>query len=244
MRFGMLLVSGIAAGLVAWLLRRTVIDTVATATAHAEIVRLFDEHVAPGVVAELLARPSGDWSEVRPSAVLVADLRGFTRYAATHNPSECVGTLNTLWSEMVRCVEAKGGIINKFLGDGFLAVFGVPSPLEEPAAAAVVSARELLEIVAKLKRSSSRFADLDIGLAVHYGNVLSGIVGAANRREFTVIGDVVNLAFRMEQANKEIGSRLVVSAEAAQAAGIRDSFPVSELPVRGRNHPVRLCRLA
>jgi adenylate cyclase len=244
MRFGMLLVSGIAAGLVAWLLRRTVIDTVATATAHAEIVRLFGEHVSPGVVAELLARPSGDWSEVRPSAVLVADLRGFTRYAETHNPSECVGTLNALWSEMVRCVEAKGGIINKFLGDGFLAVFGVPSPLEEPAAAAVVSARELLEIVAKLKRSSSRFADLDIGLAVHYGNVLSGLVGAANRREFTVIGDVVNLAFRMEQANKEIGSRLVVSAEAAQAAGIRDSFPVSELPVRGRNHPVRLCRLA
>ena len=178
------------------------------------------------MVAELLARPSGDWSEVRPSAVLVADLRGFTRYAETHNPSECVGTLNALWSEMVRCVEARGGIINKFLGDGFLAVFGVPSPLEEPAAAAVVSARELLEIVAKLKRSSARFAELDIGLAVHYDNVLSGLVGAANRREFTVIGDVVNLAFRMEQANKEIGSRLVVS-EPAQAAGIRGSFPVA-----------------
>ena len=81
MRFGMLLVSGIAAGLVAWLLRRTVIDTVATATAHAEIVRLFGEHVSPGVVAELLARPSGDWSEVRPSAVLVADgmLKRITR---------------------------------------------------------------------------------------------------------------------------------------------------------------------
>ncbi len=89
-----------------------------------------------------------------------------------------------------------------------------------------------------------RFADLDIGLAVHYGNVLSGLVGAANRREFTVIGDVVNLAFRMEQANKEIGSRLVVSAEAAQAAGIRDPVPFSELPVRGRSLPVRLCRLA
>jgi adenylate cyclase len=94
----------------------------------------------------------------------------------------------------------------------------------------VVSARELLEIVAKLKRSSPRFADLDIGLAVHYGNVLSGLVGAANRREFTVIGDVVNLAFRMEEANKEIGSRLVVSAEAAQAAGLRDSHPFSSFP--------------
>lgn len=79
---------------------------------------------------------------------------------------------------------------------------------------------------------------------MHYGNVLSGLVGAANRREFTVIGDVVNLAFRMEQANKEIGSRLVVSAEAAQAAGIRDPVPFSELPVRGRSLPVRLCRLA
>ena len=106
----------------------------------------------------------------------------------------------------------------------------------------MVSARELLEIVAKLKRSSSRFADLDIGLAVHYGNVLSGLVGAANRREFTVIGDVVNLAFRMEQANKEIGSRLVVSAEAAQAAGIPRFL--SRFPASGRNHPVRLCRLA
>ena len=244
MRIGMSLVSGIAAGLVGWLLRRTVIDTVATATAHAEIVRLFGEHVSPGVVAELLARPNGDWSEVRPSAVLVADLRGFTRYAETRTPSECVGTLNALWSEMVRCVEARGGLINKFLGDGFLAVFGVPFPLEQPTAAAVVSARELLEIVAKLKRSSPRFADLDIGLAVHYGNVLSGLVGAANRREFTVIGDVVNLAFRMEEANKEIGSRLVVSAEAAQAARLRDSHPFSQLPVRGRSHPVQLCRLA
>lgn len=244
MRVGMLLVSGIAAGLVSWLLRRTVIDTVSTATAHAEIVRLFGEHVSPGVVAELLARPDGDWSEVRPSAVLVADLRGFTRYAETRAPSECVGTLNALWAEMVRCVEARGGIVNKFLGDGFLAVFGVPSPLEQSAAAAVMSARELLEIVEKLKRSSPRFRELDIGLAVHYGNVLSGLVGAANRREFTVIGDVVNLAFRMEQMNKEIGSRLVVSAEAAQAAGIRDSVSFSEIFVRGRSHPVRLCRLA
>ena len=96
MRVGMLLVSGIAAGLVSWLLRRTVIDTVAKATAHAQIVRLFGEHVSPGVAAELLARPDGDWSEVRPSAVLVADLRGFTRYAETRAPSECVGTLNAL----------------------------------------------------------------------------------------------------------------------------------------------------
>ena len=74
MRIGMLLVSGIAAGLVAWLLRRTVIVTVATATAHAEIVRLFGEHVSPGVVAELLARPNGDWSEVRPSAIAANSL--------------------------------------------------------------------------------------------------------------------------------------------------------------------------
>lgn len=244
MRVGMLLVSGIAAGLVSWLLRRTVTDTVATVTAHAQIVRLFGEHVSPGVVAELLARRDGDWSEVRPSAVLVADLRGFTRYAETRAPSDCVGTLNTLWAEMVRCVEARGGIINKFLGDGFLAVFGVPSPLEQPAAAAVLSARELLEILAKLKRSSPRFGELDLGIAVHYGNVLSGLVGAENRREFTVIGDVVNLAFRMEQMNKEIGSRLVVSAEAAQAAGISDSVSFSEIFVRGRSHPVRLCRLA
>jgi adenylate cyclase len=110
--------SGIAAGLVAWLLRRTVIDTVAAASAHAESVRIFGEHVSPGVAAELLARPDGHWSEVRPAAVLVADLRGFTRYAESRTPSECVGTLNALWSEMVDCVEARGGIINKFLGDG------------------------------------------------------------------------------------------------------------------------------
>lgn len=244
MRVGMLLLSGIAAGLVSWLLRKTVIDTVATASKHAQIVRLFGEHVSPAVVAELLARPGGDWSEVRPSAVLVADLRGFTRYAEDRAPSECVETLNSLWAEMVRCIEGRGGIINKFLGDGFLAVFGVPSPLDQPAAAAVASAREVLAIVAELKRSSPRFGDLDIGIAVHYGNVLSGLVGAANRREFTVIGDVVNVAFRMEQANKEIGSRLLVSAEAAQAAGIPDAVSISELPVRGRNHPVRLCRLA
>ena len=144
---------GIAAGLVSWLLRRTVIDTVAKAAAHAQIVRLFGEHVSPGVVAELLAKPDGDWSEVRPSAVLVADLRGFTRYVETRAPSECVETLNALWAEMVTCVERRG-IINKFLGDGFLAVFGVPSRLEQPAAAAVASTHELLEIVAKPKGSS------------------------------------------------------------------------------------------
>jgi adenylate cyclase len=109
-RIGMLLVSGIAAGLVSWLLRRTVVDTVATATEHAEIVRLFGEHVSPSVVAELLARPDGEWSEVRPSALLVADLRGF-------HPVRGNASTQRMCRNVERALDRDGGLRRGEWGD-------------------------------------------------------------------------------------------------------------------------------
>jgi adenylate cyclase len=238
-----LLVGGVIAGLVAARIRSGILRSLHAADERRRIVQMFGQHVSPAVVNQLLTQPTGFQSELRDVCILVLDIRGFTAFAETASPDAIVNYLNRLWAKAVEIGNRHHGIVNKFLGDGFMAVFGAPLVMGNHCQNAINAAREL---VAEIKRATDagEIPPTRIGIGLHSGEALVGNIGSAERREYTVIGDVVNVAFRIEQLNKELNSNFLVSESVQKTAGKLDGVESSvSLPIRGRNAAVRIYKL-
>jgi adenylate cyclase len=247
-----LLVAGVAAGFVARRLHNSFRRAIESLEERSRILGVFGQHVSPEVVQRLVAGEVDGRSEVREVCVMFLDIRGFTAFAEKHGPEEVVAYLNAIFDAAVEAVVKHHGIVNKFLGDGFMAVFGAPVSEGNPCAQAVAAGREVLERVEALVRDG-RIPKTRVGLGLHAGPAVVGNIGSARRKEYTVIGDVVNVASRVEALNKELGSRMLVTEEVWHAAGGNNALgeaddvpPVSRDPlrVRGRDAPVRIFQLA
>jgi adenylate cyclase len=236
-----LLLGGIVAGIVALSLRRQFESSVAAAQARDRITNLFGQHVSPAVVERLLDAELV--SETRTVCILFLDIRGFTAMTRARSADETVALLNDFFAEMVAIVDRHNGIINKFLGDGFLALFG--APLADPKAAmnALASGHAMLAAVDRWNAARPAQA-MRVGIGIHIGDAVTGTVGSPQRKEYTVIGDAVNLAARLEQLTKETGARLLVSDPLRQAAMVDDATDLGPMPIRGYGEPVRVWRLA
>lgn len=237
------LVGGLVSGLVSVRIRRSLVETLKTMREREQVVALFGQHVSPKVVDRLLTQAHGDHSELRTVCVLVLDIRNFTSFAEKHSPTEVVALLNTLWTFMNRAVNEHHGFINKFLGDGFLAVFGAPVPAGNDCANALAAARRILHELDDLMASGAS-PPVQVGIAVHAGDAIVGNIGSAERKEYTVIGDVVNVAFRMEAVNKDFGSRLLVSERVRRTVESTAAKPGTTIQVRGRTETVEVHSLA
>jgi adenylate cyclase len=244
MRPTFLLLGGVIAGLVAKQIRAGVMRAMHAAEERRQIVQMFGQHVSPAVVNQLLAQPTGITSELRSVCVLVLDIRNFTSFAENASPGAVVGYLNHLWASCVEVVNRNHGIVNKFLGDGFMAVFGAPLIVGNSCDNAVRAARQILEEIER-SAAAGEIPPTRIGLGLHAGEALVGNIGSLERREYTVIGDVVNVAFRIEQLNKEFGSKLLISESVQQATGAAASTEApASLQVRGRQTAVQIYKLA
>ena len=137
--------------------------------------------------------------------VLFADVRAFTSYSEGVAPTEAVALLNTLFDVIVPVLHEHDGHANHYLGDGLLAIFGAPNPLERHADAAVEAAIEIQRRVKTVFGTSLR-----LGIGINTGPVIAGTVGGGGRHEFTVIGDTVNVAARVEQLTKETGDAILI----------------------------------
>ncbi len=243
MRPVLLLLGGVTAGLVAGRIRSGILRSLHAAEERRRIVQMFGQHVSPAVVNQLLAQPTGLQTELRDVCILVFDIRNFTTFAETAPPDSIVNYLNQLWGKAVEIVNRYHGTVNKFLGDGFMAVFGAPLVMGNHCQNAINAAREL---VAEIKRATDagEIPPTRIGIGLHSGEALVGNIGSTERREYTVIGDVVNVAFRIEQLNKELNSSFLVSESVQETAGELEGVESSvSLPIRGRNAPVRIYKL-
>ena len=242
-----LLAAGVVAGVVAGSLRRQFEQSVVAAAARDRVTNLFGQHVSPAVVDRLLATSSEPASEMRTVCVLFLDIRGFTATTRQRPAGETVALLNDFFAEMIEVVDRHGGIINKFLGDGFLALFGAPLADPSAAANALAAGQAMLKAVDGWNRLRPDQA-LRIGIGIHIGEAVTGTVGSPQRKEYTVIGDTVNLAARLEQLTKETGSRLLVSSSVRDAmAASGDGGPATDLgpmAIRGYDEGVRVWRLA
>jgi len=238
-----LLIGGVLAGAVGHQLRRQFEASIKAATARDRITNLFGQHVSPQVVERLMAEGTKTDSDVRRVAVMFVDFRSFTAGASTRTPQEVVDRLDGAFAILVDILDRHGGIVNKFLGDGFLALFGAPLEAPDPAHKAVAAAREMLEANARVNEATSW--PLRIGIGIHIGEVVAGNIGSPRRKEYTVIGDTVNFASRLEALNKDFNSQFLISEAVRDALGeaCGDAVSLGEVEVRGYERPMAVWRL-
>src|SRR4051812_34460754 len=240
----LILICGMLAGAVGVQLRRQFEASITAATARDRITNLFGQHVSPQVVERLMAEGTASNSEIRRVAVMFVDFRSFTAGARTRTPQEVVDRLDGAFAILVDILDRHGGIVNKFLGDGFLALFGAPLEAPDPAHRAVAAAREMLDANARVNEATSW--PLRIGIGIHIGEVVAGSIGSPRRKEYTVIGDTVNFASRLEALNKDFNSQFLISDAVRAAVGeaCGDAVSLGEVEVRGYERPMAVWRLA
>ena len=193
---------------------------------------LFGRHVGRDVARAALARSPELGGEEREVAVFFVDLVGSTELAATHPPAEVVGLLNRFFAVVVDEVERRHGFINKFQGDGALAVFGAPNDCDDPAGEALAAARAIAE------RLRVEVPECSAGTGVSAGVAVAGNIGHESRFEYTVIGDPVNEAARLSEVAKTLPGGVVASAAAVRRTESAEEVarwqPAGEAQLRGR----------
>ncbi len=239
-----LLVSGVAAGFVAQRLRRSFSRAIESIGERQRILGVFGQHVSPEVVERLVTGKAEVKSELRRVCVMFLDIRNFTAFSESKSPEEVVEYLNTLFESTIDAVTDHHGIVNKFLGDGFMAIFGAPIEGQESCSAAVSAA---LGIVARIDQlvAEGKLPPTRVGIGLHAGDAVVGNIGSAQRKEYTVIGDVVNVASRIEALNKQLGSCVLASDEVWSACNRSDieAIPRDSIEIRGRSQAVRVWQL-
>ena len=197
----------------------------------------FGSYVDPALTERVLAEGTDLRGEQVEVSVLFLDVRDFTAFAEHASAHEVVAALNELYEVVVPVVLRHGGHANKFIGDGLLAVFGTPEAHPDHAARAVAAAREVVRLVHR-----GRGGGLRVGVGVNTGDVVVGTIGGGGRRDFTVIGDVVNTAARVEAATRVTGDEVLITETTLRAlgpgAGAFDERP--SVPLRGKAARVRL----
>jgi adenylate cyclase len=199
---------------------------------------LFGQYVSPEVARLAIERRGKLEGEIVECSVLFVDIRRFTALAEVLPPARLIGTLNRYFERMATEVEAEGGIINKFGGDSLLAVFGSPlNAMADHARRAVLAALRMRAALAEFNReqAASELPELRVGFGLATGELVAGNVGSSRKLEYTVIGDPVNLAARLQELTTSLGAVVLASARTAALAGDVATFrSLGEIEVRGR----------
>jgi class 3 adenylate cyclase len=174
---------------------------------------------AVAVALEADPRRLDPGGEEREITVLFADIRSFTDFAERHTPHEVVALLNSYFGAVVPVLEAHGGTLNTYMGDGVMVLFGAPSSCPDHALRAVRAAAEMVRRVHELQGTWAKLGNpgMRIGVGVHTGKVVVGAIGSPRRLDYTAIGDTVNAAARIESENKVLGTEVLISAQTRAA---------------------------
>jgi adenylate cyclase len=197
----------------------------------------FGAYVDPGLAERVLSEGVDLAGEEVRASILFLDVRDFTAFAERAQPNEVVSLLSSLWELVVPVLLAHGGHANKFIGDGLLGVFGAPDRHRDHADRAVGAALEISELVCARYDGS-----MSVGIGVNTGSVVAGTVGGGGRVEFTVIGDAVNTAARVEAATRETGDSILITGatRAELSDGRFECDGRRSVRVKGKAEPVEL----
>lgn len=242
----MMVMTGITVGIVSRHVRALIADTLSKQRETLMVSRLFGEFVSAEVKDKILAQAGTlGQGEKKNVAILFCDIRGFTSFSEKVPPEQIVEYLNEYLDAMVNAIHSAGGTVDKFIGDAVMAVFGGVVPVEKPCDGALAAALLMRAALQELnqRREMRGLPSVANGIGIHFGEVIQGAIGSSDRKDFTVIGDTVNSASRIEGLCKEFGTDLVFSdAVYAGASG-----PVQErcrrvgaAKVKGREQEIGL----
>lgn len=189
----------------------------------------FGTYVDRDVAEHILEEGAAEGQEVEVTLMFL-DVRGFTGFAESSPAKEVVTTLNRMFEIAVPVIREHGGHVDKFVGDGLLAVFGAPKPARDHAEQAMKAA---IELSARIRRELE--GELEIGIGINSGTVVAGSIGGAGRLEFSVIGDAVNVAARIEAATRDTGDTILISEETKNLLdGTYELQPRADVELKGK----------
>ncbi|WP_246501949.1 adenylate/guanylate cyclase domain-containing protein [Mesorhizobium caraganae] len=199
-----------------WRSRQLVRRQVAAESERASLSRYF----SPNIVRELSANASAlDRPVVQEAAILFADMVGFTRLTERMEPEALIGFLREFHGRLARVAFSNGGTVDKYIGDAIMLHFGTPRPRDDDPVRALACAGAMIAEIERwnFERAAEGKGPIEIGIGLHYGEVVVGNIGHAQRLEFTVLGDAVNVASRLERLTRHTGSRLMISDDLVRA---------------------------
>lgn len=217
--------------------------------ARLKVRRMFSLYVSPEVLSQVVeqADAEGDIALGREEyiSILFSDIRSFTNISEKLTAQRVVEMLNIYFTEMVEAIFKHQGTVDKFIGDAIMCFWGAPVRMDDHEAAAVKSALEMIEGLKKVnvELEARGFEPLAIGIGIHTGNAVLGNIGSAKKINYTVIGDSVNLASRLEGVTKTYGAPIIISEVTYH--GLKGAIPcgvVDVVAVKGKNEPIKLYR--
>ncbi|QQS35857.1 MAG: adenylate/guanylate cyclase domain-containing protein [Ignavibacteriales bacterium] len=240
-----LLISGLASGFITLQIRRGIFNSMRYIEESNRIKNVLGQQVSQAVVDELLDTKADYANGVeRNVCVMFLDIRNFTPTVEKKSPEEIVAYLNTIFGFMIDIINKYNGIINQFVGDGFMATFGAPVSKGNDCQYAVDAAVEIIRMLDEESRKG-KIIPTRVGIGIHTGDAVTGNVGSSLRKQYSITGNVVILASRIEQLNKQFNSQLLISKEVLNRIFV-NGYKVVSLgahSVKGREEPVEIFQL-
>jgi class 3 adenylate cyclase len=211
------------------------------------VEKTFSRYIDPKVAERIL---SGNENEVNIAGqrllatVLFADIRGFTKLSEQMPPEEVIKVLNIYFTKMVAVIRNHGGVIDKFIGDAMLCVWGVPHPIQNGTERAIQCAWKMQKEMELLNQDfiKKNMSTMGVGIGIHFGTVVAGTLGSSDRMEYTVIGDVVNTAQRVE--SKALANTILLTQEAFdEVKDLVTAQSIGMFSLKGKALPVPLWQI-
>jgi adenylate cyclase len=216
-----LIVGGIISGFVAEQIKKKMVRVHKTLVERNKIINMFGQQISSSIVDHLLETGDEIKGERKYVCVMFLDIRGFSIFAADKQPEEIIKFQNDVFGFMIEIIAKNSGIINQFLGDGYMATFGAPIGSDNDCQNALNASVEIIDELEK-KNENGELPGIKIGIGLHSGYVVAGNVGTETRKQYSISGNTVILASRIEQLNKTYGSRLLISKEVKEKVELKD----------------------
>ncbi len=236
---------GVASGLVARQINNGISNSMKESEKRRRVEGLFGQQISVEVAEKMLENNGKLESKKTNIAVMFIDIRNFSSFASNRTPEEIVQYQNSFFAIVINTVAEYNGIVHQFLGDGCMVTFGAPIMQDNPSANAVAAAIELKQqLHTEFKKGN--IPQTTVGIGIHYGDAVTGNIGTETRQQYSVTGNVVIIAARLEQLNKQLNTEILITEEVFERAGLQAglSHHAETISVKGFEKPVTIFKLA
>lgn len=233
---------GIAAGFVALEVKKRVINTYKAVNERNRMRQVLGQQVSYALVDHIIDEKMEITSKRLFVCVMFVDIRNFTPFAERSSPEEVMDFQNKLFGNAAEIINRYDGIINQFLGDGFMATFGAPISSDHDCSNALNAGKEVLAYVKKAEDEGT-IHPTRLGIGLHFGEAVTGNVGTEARKQYSIVGNVVIQAARIEQLNKELSSQFLISREVYDRVAVPEGELLGHMMLKGESKPLEIVRI-